>query len=499
MNLNKYINRKDFLASIVVFFVALPLCMGISLASGVPPLYGLISGMIGGIIVGYFAGCPLQVSGPAAGLAVMVYNFVDSYGISALAPLGIIVGTTQILIYKFKLASYFKAVSPALIKGLLSGIGFIIFASQLHIALDLKPQGSGINNLITFPERAWMAISQNAYQSFLLCGLTIAVIVLWPKLFKKLSGIIPAPLAGIFTAAMVSYFAKLDISFINISSDLASSLNFISASSIAGITFGMVLSALAIAFVASAETLLSVAAVDRLSGQGFSSYNQEMKAQGIGNIIAGFFGVLPITGVIVRSSANIEMGAKSRGSAIIHGFWLLIMVLGLGSVLSYIPTSALAAILIITGVKLMNLPAIKGIFLKSKTEFMVFLITFLLIISVDLLAGVVSGFIVSVIFTIKNLKSFELTTEENGNKVDFIFKGTASFLHIPRIAKVLHNEGHMKKEVVLNIKNLTYKDWAIEEEISMWVDLRQKLGLTSDIIIEEPEGIINNNKKIRAA
>jgi MFS superfamily sulfate permease-like transporter len=480
--MNKFFNKQDLFSSIVVFLVALPLCMGISIASGVPPILGLLSGMIGGLVVGFFAGCPLQVSGPAAGLAVMVFAFVKDYGISSLGVLGIIVGSTQFLIYKLKLASYFKAVSPSLIKGLLSGIGLLILASQLHVALDLKPFGGGLENLIKFPSVLLSTVQSGVYAPLMVCLSTIAVILLWPRLFKKFSKIVPAQLVGIVYAGIVSNVFALNVNFINIDPEIFKNLNIISASSFQGISFGMILSGLAIAFVASAETLLSVAAVDKLSGAGISNYNKEMMAQGLGNALAGVFGALPLTGVIVRSSANINSGAKSKLSAIYHGAWLLVLVMFFSNLLALIPTSSLAAILILTGIKLIDFPSWKKIFQREKMEAIVYLISFSLIVSIDLLTGVVVGFVISVLMTVRNLKKLEFEKVDEGNKVKLILKGTASFLHIPQLVEFLHHQDIQEKDVSLHLCHLEYSDWAVEEEIHSWTKLREKQGLESSIV-----------------
>ena len=368
--------QADFLSSIVVFLVALPLCMGISIASGTPPIFGLISGIIGGIIIGYLGGAPLQVSGPAAGLAVMVYEFIESYGIESLAPLGIIVGLFQLSIFVFKLADYFKAISPSLIKGLLSGIGLLILTSQVYVAFDVSPIGGGLDNIIKIPESfiTYIIDTGSGRNAFVIALITLGTIILWGQFGGKAAKIVPPPLLAVIVATVASAAFGMNIKFVNIPKDILGGLNFVSSKSFSILSPIMILKALGIGFVATAETLLSTSAIDRLS-KTQSNYNKEMMGQGVGNFIAGIFGVLPITGVIVRSSANIHAGAQTKWSAIIHGFWLVIMVFIFSGILQYVPMSALAGILIFTGWRLLDVKSIPGLVKKSKSEAIIYFVT----------------------------------------------------------------------------------------------------------------------------
>lgn len=469
--------KNDLPASIVVFLVALPLCMGIAIASGVPPILGLLSGIIGGLVVGVFAGCPLQVSGPAAGLAVMVYEFIEKYGVEALAPLGIIIGVVQLLTYKLKLAVYFRAISPALIKGLLSGIGLLILASQVHVALDSSPIGGGLANLLHIPKsfNDLVILEGGGRSAFALSIFTLCSILLWQKFAGKISSIIPAPLFAIVTVALISYLMDAQVKSIEISSSFLNDLKFLKFKQFQGVDVSFIISALAMAFVATAETLLSVAAVDKISKQGTSDYNKEVMAQGIGNIVAGLVGAIPITGVIVRSSANIESNAKTRGSAIIHGFWLFVLVFFFTDILQLVPVSALAGILIYTGWKLLDVKSIPQIFAKGKSETFVYVITFVLIVSVDLLTGVVVGFLTSIAFLTYQLVNLDVHTTESNDKTHIKLKGTASFLHVPKISDSL-KVASKTQNVVIDVEELRYLDWAVEDQLISWVDIQKGLG-----------------------
>lgn len=476
---SNYSHLTEFTASLVVFLVALPLCMGISIASGVPPIYGIISGIIGGIVVGAFSGSPLQVSGPAAGLAVMVYEFVAKFGLAALVPLGIIIGVVQLLAYRFRVGVYFKAVSPALLKGLLCGIGVLIFLSQLYVALDLKPVGTGLVNLLSYPETLYksLILSQSSLIPFSLCLGTIAIMLAWGKVPGKISKTFPAPLIGVIAASVAANILGLDINFVTIPKDILSELHIASASSLQILSMPLLISSLGISLVASAETLLCTKATDVMSKSGSSDYNKEIMAQGIGHLLAGFLGVIPITGVIVRSTANIESGAKTRISTVLHGVWLLVLVFAAPGILELIPVSALASILIITGIKLMDFKGIVSIVKSSRQNSMIFVSTIALIVSVDLLTGVLAGFGMSLLVLISDLLKLEIETIEE----KIVMKGRLSFLQIPQL------NSHMSKveklsEVVFDLEGLEYMDEGAEDEIKNWKTLFSSQGKTVTII-----------------
>ncbi len=479
---NKSTIQADFLSSIVVFLVALPLCMGISIASGTPPIYGLISGIIGGIVIGTIGGAPLQVSGPAAGLAVMVYDFIENYGLESLAALGIVVGIFQFLIFVFKLADYFKAISPSLIKGLLGGIGLLILTSQVYVAFDSGPVGSGLDNIIKMPQTfmAYIIHSGEGRNSFLIAMITLVTIIVWGKKGGKAAQIVPPPLLAVIVSTAVAAIIGFDIKFVSLPKDIISELNYINKNSFNFVNPIALLKMIGIAFVASAETLLSTSAIDRIS-KGQSNYNKEMLGQGLGNFIAGIFGALPITGVIVRSSANVHAGAKTKYSAILHGVWLLIMVFIFSNILQYIPMSALAGILIFTGWRLLDVQGIPALIKKSRAETVIYFVTLTLIVAVDLLTGVVIGFIFSLGLLAKRTKKLKVDFEAKEDNFTLNLKGEASFLQIPKLSTIFNEIGNAKS-VTINTKDLVSKDWAFEENITQKCQELESRGVSTNLI-----------------
>src|SRR5262245_54437527 len=386
---------KDFLASIVVFLVALPLSMGIAIASGAPPALGLITGIIGGIVVGVISGSPLQVSGPAAGLSVLVWDIINQHGIGMLGPMLLLAGIIQAVMGVSRVGQWFRAISPAVIQGMLGGIGVLIIASQFHVLVDDGPKGTGLQNLLSIPSAIYKGVvpldgSSHHLAAFI--GLvTIAVIVAWSYAPKKLQ-LIPAPLVAVLLVTIVAAVLQLPIKYVNIDGDLLGVIRTPTAETLGHLLTGSAIgSALALCFIASAETLLSAAAVDRLHQGERTKYNRELFAQGVGNTLCGLLGALPMTGVIVRSKTNVEAGAKTRLSAIMHGVWILVMVALAPFLLSKIPTTALAANLVYTGFKLVSPKSVRELKPYGKAEVAIYFATLSGIVATNLLVGVLIG------------------------------------------------------------------------------------------------------------
>jgi len=355
---------KDFSASLVVFLVALPLCMGIALASGMPPAAGLVTGIIGGLVVGFIAGQPLQVSGPAAGLAVIVFELVREHGVLALGPILMIAGAIQLVAGLLKTGRWFRAISPEVIHGMLAGIGVLIVIQQFHVVLDRAPAHSGPANILAM----WGAVFGGVFplngskeEAAALVGIvTMVVMILWEKFRPVKLKLLPGALLGITAATTLAQVMHLGVNRVKVPENLSQMISFPSMAAIQGISLStLVGTALALAFIASAETLLSAAAVEQMQTRAKTDYDRELTAQGVGNLLCGLVGSLPMTGVIVRSSANVQAGAETRKSAILHGLWMLLAVLVFASVLRMIPTASLAAVLVFVGIKLVKPAEVK--------------------------------------------------------------------------------------------------------------------------------------------
>lgn len=339
---------RDFTASIVVFLVAMPLCMGIAVASGVAPEKGLITGIIGGIVVGALAGSPLQVSGPAAGLAVIVFELVREHGASALGPILVLAGLLQLAAGLLRLGGWFRAISPAVVHGMLAGIGALIVIAQFHVLFDAKPVSGGLEGLAAVPARL-AGLSPTSLQAtelaFAVGLLTIGAMLAWERFRPASLKLVPGALVGVLAGTVAAVVTAIPVARVDVPESIFAAIEAPGPSFLAALQSpALILSAVAIAFIASAETLLSAAAVDRMHDGPRTLYDKELRAQGVGNLLCGLAGALPMTGVIVRSSANVQAGAVSRASTMLHGGWILGFVAVLPFVLREVPMAALAGI-----------------------------------------------------------------------------------------------------------------------------------------------------------
>lgn len=473
---------NDVVASLVVFLVALPLCMGIAIASGVPPALGLVTGMVGGIFVGTIAGSPLQASGPAAGLVVIVWELVQKYGIEMLGPVLLLAGLIQLLAGVFKLGQVFRAISPAVIYGMLAGIGILIFASQFHVMLDVKPRAHGLENLISIPSSIYKAIfppdGSNHHIAALVGIITIITLILWDHFKPKKLKLLPGALMGVVVASALATVMKLPIQYVNIPQNLGETIHFPTVENLQRLLQApLLIDAIAIAFIASAESLLSAAAVDRLHQGSRTNFDRELAAQGFGNIICGALGALPMTGVIARSSVNVEAGAKTRLSTILHGVWLLALVVAAPSVLKLIPTSSLAAILVVTGYKLVKVESIKKLRQYGRIPVFIYFATLGGIIASDLLFGVLLGLVLSTIKLIYKVSYLNILTDwdENNQRTDVYLEGAATFIRLPQLAKTLEKIPP-GKEIHIHLELLSYIDHSCLDFLSMWEKQQEKMG-----------------------
>lgn len=466
--------KKDFLASVIVFLVAMPLAIGISIACGLPIYCGIISGIIGGIIVGALSGNSLQVSGPAAGLILIVVDIIHTLGIEKLFLIIFVVGLMQILFGFLSLGKWFRAISPAIIQGMLAGIGISIFLSQFHIMLDSKPQNTFIANILDLGRVIYHSVlpmNGSAHHLAAMVGLlTICIIVVWDLLpFKKLKAV-PSALVAVIIASLFANFMHFDINYIQVGQNFWSEAIFIKPSLFAHILdLKVLISALVITFIASAETLLTSTAIDKMSSKSKTDYDKEIIAQGVGNALSGVVGGLPITGVIVRSAANINADAQTRMSTILHGLWILLFVSFFPAILNYIPISSLAAILVYTGYKLVDNQAAKHILKLSKGEFAIYIITLVAILFTNLFEGILAGFFCALIKSAYKVLKVDIDTEydEQTNTITAKIHGNITFIQLPTLIEALERLPK-DKNITLCAERLHYIDHACIDFIKEW-------------------------------
>jgi len=356
---------------------------------------------------------------------------------------------------------------------MLAGIGVLILASQFHVMLDYSPVGSGIENLLGIPGALISSI--NAGDAHLTAGeiglLTIIVIVLWSSVTPKSWRVVPAPLVGVLVAIVAAAFFKLDqIDYVSIPDNIWSVTIFPRTDKLIRIIeLPILIGAVSIAFIASAETLLCATAVDQMHRGPRTKYDRELSAQGVGNTICGVLGVLPMTGVIVRSSANVEAGAETRASAILHGVWLLLFVSVIPFTLRYIPVSSLAATLVYTGYKLAYPKAVPGLLKFGKSEVVIYVVTIVMIVTYDLLTGVLTGLGLSILKLLYAFSHLDVRQEEDPeqNRVDLYLKGSATLIRLPKLAGVLE-ELKPNSQVFVHIDELDYIDHACIDLLTNW-------------------------------
>jgi len=478
---------RDFTASIVVFLVAMPLCMGIAIASGVPPEKGLLTGIIGGLVVGLLAGSPLQVSGPAAGLAVIVFELVRDQGLSALGPILAIAGMIQFLAGLLKLGGWFRAISPAVVHGMLAGIGVLIVVGQFHVLFDAKPLANGIQNLAAMPGRLFGLDPTNATATelaFALGLLTVVTMLVWEKYRPAGLRLVPGALLGVVAATLIAYLGGLDVARVAVPSNIFNAVDVPDGGFLAKLLDPSIYAtALAIAFIASAETLLSAAAVDKMHDGVRTNYDKELRAQGVGNLLCGFAGALPMTGVIVRSSANVQAGAASRLSTILHGAWILGFVALLPWLLREIPMAALGGILVVTGWRLVSLTHVTHLFHRyGVLPAVIWAATLVTVVAEDLLTGVLVGLGLSLLELVPHIRRLGLRVDEQhvGDRSHVTLDGTASFVTLPKLTRTLEALPH-DRAVTLDVGKVSAVDHTAAEMINDWLQRRRASGMRVEV------------------
>lgn len=500
----KYL-KNDLPAGLVVFLVALPLCLGISLASGAPFFSGLISGIIGGIVIGSLSGTRLSVSGPAAGLAALVLAAITNIGAFDLFLCAVLIaGILQILIGLAKLGGIANYFPSSVIKGLLTSIGILIIAKQIPHAVGYSNEKSVLTET---GNEYWHPLLQPLQQIqpgvLIICLVSIAIMLVWDRPFiKNKVKFIPGALVAVIVAILINEIFKATNSVLAVGSDHlvqikaanspAEFFSFFTFPDFSGfMNSKVIVTGIMIAIIATLETLLSIEAIDNLDPErNVTNTNRELMAQGVGNAVSGLIGGLPITSVIVRSSANMHAGAKSKLSTIFHGFLLLVCVVTIPGLLNYIPLSALAAILLLTGYKLCKISVFSKMIKNGKYQFIPFFITVGVIIGIDLfgfypplkgeglLIGVIAGLIAAfgaiLHGNLKNSYFFHKDQHHEGDIIKIRLAEEVSFLNKASIRATLD---HLPKnsKVVIDASLSDYIDFDVLEVIKEFRDIKAPL------------------------
>ncbi|MFF4490410.1 SulP family inorganic anion transporter [Streptomyces sp. NPDC001544] len=468
--------KQDFAASLVVFLVALPLCVGVAVASGVPAELGLVTGIVGGIVTGLMRGSSLQVSGPAAGLTVLVFEAVQEFGLPALGAIVLATGLLQVLMGGLKVGRYFRAISVSVVEGMLAGIGLVLIAGQLYPALAAKAPDSGLGKIAGLPGAFVDSLgSKGALASFALCAGTIAVLVLWKHMPAKVRTL-PGPLAAVGLATLAALVLSLPVATVEVKGliDSIQPPPMSSLGELAGL--GMLGTVLAFTLIASAESLFSAAAVDRMHDGPRTQYDKELLAQGVGNTICGLLGALPMTAVIVRSAANVQAGARTKASRVLHGVWLLLFAALLPAALGYIPIPALAGILIYSGAKLVPVRALAGLWREQRGEAVILSVTAVSIVAVSMFEGVLIGLALAVVKTAWESSHVKLDVVDKGaGPVEAYLSGNATFLRLPKILDTLEALPQ-DRPIRLDLSGLHHLDHACRTALENWAERHSAAG-----------------------
>ncbi len=509
----KYI-KNDLPASIVVFFVALPLCLGIALASGAPLFSGVIAGIIGGIVVGALSGSQIGISGPAAGLAAIVLTAIGALGGFENFLLAVVLaGIFQIILGFLKAGVIGYYFPSSVIKGMLTGIGIIIILKQIphFFGYNMDPEGDfafmQIDGENTF-SGIFQALKHISLGSTLIAFLGLVIILFWDKvlmkkskLFRLIQGPFVAVILGIIYVSTTegnNLFSISSAHLVNvpIPNDITSFIGQFSFPNFGAITRTDIwITAFTIALVASLETLLCVEATDKLDPEkGVTPTNKELIAQGSGNIISGLIGGLPITQVIVRSSANIQSGGKTKLVAIIHGLLLLISVLLIPRLLNLIPLSVLASILLIVGYKLAKPSLFKTMYFLGWKQFTPFIVTVLGIVFTDLLVGIGLGLLVGIVVIL--IKSYQ---NSHFLHMEDVSNGKRKFKITLAEEVTFFNKGAILKELDrlpeasyldLDVRKTRYLDNDIVEILEDFSEKARNRNININLISEK--GIVQN-------
>ncbi|MFG2820125.1 SulP family inorganic anion transporter [Kitasatospora sp. NPDC048365] len=461
--------RTDLPSSLVVFLVALPLCVGVSVASGAPAELGLVTGIVGGLVTGLLPGSSLQVSGPAAGLTVLVFGAVQEHGLAALGVITAAAGLLQLAMGAMKLGRLFRAISLSVVQGMLAGIGLVLIAGQLYSAAGAKAPSEGVAKLLGTPRLILDTLTGggSALAAAAVGAGTVALLVLWRRLPARIR-VIPAPLGAVGIAVLATALLDLPIGRVEVEG-LAGVIHLPGMAEITALgSVAMLGTVVAFTLIASAESLFSAAAVDRLHDGPRTDYDRELLAQGVGNTVCGVLGALPMTAVIVRSAANVQAGARTKASRVLHGLWLLLFVVLLPDALGAIPLAALAGVLIHAGAKLVPVKELLPLWRAQRGEAVILVATAVGIVVTNLLEGVLLGLLLAVLKSAWDTSQLQVTVGERPDGSMLVrLTGTATFLRLPRLLETLE-QLPADRCVCLDLTGVRYLDRACRSALQTW-------------------------------
>lgn len=460
----------DLSASVAVFLIALPLSLGIALATGAPLQAGLVAAAVGGIVAARLGGAPLQVSGPAAGLTVVTAELIQRYGWRTTCAITVLAGCCQLGLSLLRTARSALMVSPAIVHGMLAGIGVTIALAQLHIVLGGTPQSSAVSNVAGLPGQ----LADLHPVALGVSVLTLVVLLGWPRLPGQAGRAlrkVPPALAAVATVTAVAALAGLSLPRVDLPSWRSHALPEMPE----GPVLGLIAAVLTITLVGSVESLLSAVATDKLIASERTTdkrpprvdLDRELRGQGAANIVSGALGGLPITGVAVRSVANVKAGAASRKSSMLHGFWVLLAAGLLVPVLDLIPLAALAALVMAVGVQMVSITHLRSV--TRHREIPVYGTTIVAVVLGGVLEGVAIGIAVAVALALHRLARTRFTVEQSdtgGHRIRA--RGQLTFLAVPRLSRVLHQIPH-GGHAVIELDG-SYMDHAAYETLRDWQD-----------------------------
>lgn len=470
--------RADVGASLVVFLVAVPLSLGIALASGAPIMAGIIAAVVGGVVAGLLGGSPLQVSGPAAGLTVVVAELVARFGWQVTCLITVGAGLLQIVFGLLRVARYSQAIPPAVVHGMLAGIGLTIALGQLHVVLGGTPPSSAVDSVLGLPARLLAADPAAAAVG----GVTITMLLAWPLVPRAVRAV-PGPLVAVVAATAVAVVWPA-VPRVDLPGGLLESIalpSVLPSGDWAGIAGGV----LTVALVASVESLLSAVAVDRLHDGPRTRPDRELIGQGAANGVSGLLGGLPVTGVIVRSSANVRAGARTRASTVLHGVWIAVFAILLIGIIELVPLAALAGLLIMVGLQLVKPVDVTQA--RRHGDLAVYVATILGVLALNLLEGVAVGLAVAGFLMLRRALSADLRHEPpaaDGDPHRVVVGGTLSFLSVPALARTLSAVpagAPVQVDLVVD-----YLDHAAYDHLDTWTTRHRASGAHTEVT--EPPG-----------